>query len=399
MAPKKKVVLWCSKPPYPARDGGTRAIQSTLKSLQSLDLDLWVVCLSTYKHPFLPEKWPKEIDQERLLILPVNTKVTWWMGFNMLWSKSPFQLWRFGRTPKSQKAKAQAFLDSVSPDLVIWEGLPASWWREHMQIDATVREVYRSHNVEHKIYEALWLREKNPLKKSLLQKENRRLSQYEERLWKSVDEVWSISEADHRSISLHKAVKCTYWPTPYYGHFSQVSLSEPMRFFHLGAMDWKPNRAGVEWLVKEVWPLVIKVIPDATLHLAGKAFPKNVDWDKQPGIFCHGELDEIEPFIAQMDVLTVPLWEGSGIRIKVLEALDFGKMVLSTPVGLEGLAEGLKSTIPSSSDPAEFAEIMLKLYQNPEEREHLAKLQQKAYWDNYSPKKLIDALKIMLHTH
>jgi glycosyltransferase involved in cell wall biosynthesis len=399
MAPKKKVVLWCSKPPYPAQDGGSRAIQSTLKSLQRLDLELWVVCLSTYKHPFLPEKWTKEMDQERLLIVPVQTKVHWWMGFKMLWSTSPFQLWRFGRTPKKQKAKARAFWDAISPDLVIWDGLPATWWRKILKIEPQVKEIYRSHNVEHKVYEALWQRKKNPLKKALLLKENRRLCAYEEQLWKSVDEVWSISELDHQVISRHKGVKSTYWPTPYYGQFSKVSLGEPIRFFHLGAMDWKPNRAGVEWLVKEVWPLVIKVIPDATLHLAGKAFPKDVDWGKQPGISCYGELDEIGPFISQMDVLIVPVWEGSGIRIKILEALDFGKFVLSTPVGLEGLSEELKATIPSTNKPEEFAQLMLRLYQNPKEREHTATLQQKAYWDNYSPEKLMNALKIMLHAH
>ncbi len=399
MAAKKKVVLWCSKPPYPASDGGTRAMQSTLKSLQSIDLELWVICLSTHKHPFSPDKWPKEIDQERLLMVPVNTKVKWWMVFHLLFGQNPFQLWRFGRTSPHQKIKVQAFWDAIAPDLVIWDGLPATWWRGMVKMGAEVREIYRSHNIEHKVYGALWQRKKNPITKAILLKENRRLGNYEEDLWKGVHEVWSISAVDHREIAWHKGVKSTYWPTAYYGQFSKVSIGDPIRFFHIGAMDWKPNRVGVEWLINEVWPLVIKTIPDATLHLAGKSFPKEVDWSERTGISCYGELDEIGPFISQMDVLIVPILEGSGVRIKVLEALDFGKLVLSTPVGLEGLAEDLKATIPNTRDPIELAELMIRWYLNPTQRAQTAKLQQAAYWENYSPEKLINALKIMLDAY
>jgi polysaccharide biosynthesis protein PslH len=365
MAPKKKVVLWCSKPPYPAHDGGTRAIQSTLKSLRSLDLELWVVCLSTYKHPFVPEKWPRDMQPDRLLVLPVNTKIYWWMIFKLFSSKYPLQLWRFGRTKRHQQKKAQAFFDTISPDLVVWDGLPAAWWRGQIKVAPFVKEVYRSHNLEYKVYKALWERTKNRLKKHLLLKENRRLRQFEEQLWKSVDEVWSISEVDRNEIALNKGVKCTYWP----------------------------NRLGIEWLLKEVWPLVVGAIPEATLHLAGKAFPKDVDWDQQPGIYCHGELEDIAPFVAQMDVLVVPIWEGSGIRIKILEALDYGKLVLSTSVGLEGLAKDLRNSIPESKNANDMAATMQKVFQNREERMALASAQQKAYWDNYSPEKLIGRLK------
>src|SRR4029077_15027073 len=53
-------------------------------------------------------------------------------------------------------------------------------------------------------------------------------------------------------------------------------VEEPMEFslFHIGAMDWLPNTAGLKWFIKEVWSKVNATHPQIKLYLAGNKMPK-----------------------------------------------------------------------------------------------------------------------------
>src|SRR6202042_2685227 len=55
------------------------------------------------------------------------------------------------------------------------------------------------------------------------------------------------------------------------------------------------------------------------------------------GITYHGRVDDIEPFYADAHAVVVPMFEGSGTRLKVIEASFLGRPVISTAVGVEGL--------------------------------------------------------------
>ena len=73
-------------------------------------------------------------------------------------------------------------------------------------------------------------------------------------------------------------------------------------------------------------------------------------------ICVHGEIEDTADFIDNGIFMVVPLKFGSGIRVKILEALSLGRMVLSTPIGREGIAE--TSGIVEFTDKKDILEIL-----------------------------------------
>ena len=96
----------------------------------------------------------------------------------------------------------------------------------------------------------------------------------------------------------------------------------PIRALHLGAMDWAPNHQGVTWFVQDVWPLVRQALPQAQVVLAGRNMGPEWRSDETAGIQVLGEVDDAAATYDTASVVVVPLQAGSGMRIKIAEALS-----------------------------------------------------------------------------
>ena len=97
------------------------------------------------------------------------------------------------------------------------------------------------------------------------------------------------------------------------------------------------NLDGLQWFLAEVWPRVLASHPDAEFDVVGtvgRAVPSNT-----PRVRVHGPLDELEGVYARATVCLVPLRFGTGLKIKLIEAMSHGRAVVSTPSGAEGFPE------------------------------------------------------------
>jgi len=112
-----------------------------------------------------------------------------------------------------------------------------------------------------------------------------------------------------------------------------------MSIFHIGSMDWAPNLNGLQWFIRNVWPLLHKSFPKLRFHIAGRN-PGTKFSFTGTNIIDHGEVSNAYEFMLKHYILVVPLFESSGIRIKILEAMALGKTVVSTSQG----AKGIKAT-------------------------------------------------------
>lgn len=90
----------------------------------------------------------------------------------------------------------------------------------------------------------------------------------------------------------------------------------------VGALWYGPNRDGVEWMVRRVWPRVRTRCPDATLRLVGAASEEvRSRWSRSKGVEAPGFVDDLSAEYRNAAFTVAPLWYGAGTSIKILESL------------------------------------------------------------------------------
>jgi glycosyltransferase involved in cell wall biosynthesis len=106
----------------------------------------------------------------------------------------------------------------------------------------------------------------------------------------------------------------------------------------LGGFRHPPNVDAACWLAGEILPLVRTRRPDVHLSIVGADPPRAVRALASDRVTVTGFVPDVEPFLARAAVVVAPLRTGSGMRVKLLQALAHGKAVVTTPLGAEGLA-------------------------------------------------------------
>jgi polysaccharide biosynthesis protein PslH len=122
-----------------------------------------------------------------------------------------------------------------------------------------------------------------------------------------------------------------------------------------------PNVEGALWLAREVWPLVRQQRPGARLTLAGRAPPSTIQSLAAPDIRVPGDLDDLRPLYARSSLVAAPIFWGTGVRIKLLEALACGMPVVTTALAAEGIDLHQGTSALFAEQPAEFAAAIARL--------------------------------------
>lgn len=140
----------------------------------------------------------------------------------------------------------------------------------------------------------------------------------------------------------------------------------PGTILFLGSFRHLPNQEALNWLVRRVLPLVLKKMPEARLIVVGSDPPPRHSLpDLGESIELRGFVDDVREPLSECAVFVCPILSGSGMRVKLLEAFAAGIPVVSTRVGAEGLAEEDGEFCALSDDPADFAERVVQLMQDP----------------------------------
>jgi sugar transferase (PEP-CTERM/EpsH1 system associated) len=206
----------------------------------------------------------------------------------------------------------------------------------------------------------------------------RRLARFEREVCRQADTVLAVSEADAEALrrlveGLQPVVVPNGVDTERYhpGLPDSLPLEHPALLF-TGKMDFRPNSDAVLWFHRHVWPLVRARAPQAHLYIVGKNPPARFKplWD-DPGVTVSGYVPDILPYFGSADVYIVPLRIGGGTRLKVLEAMAAGLPLVSTTLGVEGIALSPGQHALLADTPQDFAEAILSLLADPERRRTL----------------------------
>ena len=140
------------------------------------------------------------------------------------------------------------------------------------------------------------------------------------------------------------------------------ALPDRPALLFLGRLHSEANTAAAEHLIQAIWPKVLAALPDAELLVAGARPDLLESYAKKPrGVTFTGFVDDLEKLYGEVMVVCCPILQGSGTRVKILEAAAYGKPVVSTTVGAEGIELKDGEEILLRDDPDSFAEACVRL--------------------------------------
>lgn len=357
---KIKVLILSNKLPYPSDDGSSIAMARLLEALAMKELDLYYYAINTDKHFKNVEESVVHQSNVTFEAFEWNTSPKPSTAFGNLATSLPYHVSRFYIPTLLKCLKA---FDTNSFHTVILEGaFMGMYVSEAKRIGQ--QTILRAHNVEHEIWQRLAENEKNSLKRWYLKLQSRRLQRFESQLSQAVDQIWCISEKDQEWFE-------TLTPAAFFIPTAVLpkpgpSKIQPLRCHHLGALDWAPSIQGLQWFMTEIWPQVLKRVPQAEFHIAGNNPPKNFQFPEDQNIFFHGRVEDATVFTHDYGISVIPLLAGSGMRIKILENCAAAVPSISTAIGAEGIYTKDSTEAIIVESVAEFVEALVELVHQPE---------------------------------
>ncbi len=152
----------------------------------------------------------------------------------------------------------------------------------------------------------------------------------------------------------------------------QQMLTVDSTILFIGSYTYRPNIEAVEFLIEEIWPKVHKEIPTAKLIIAG-ANPERIRGYGvgNNGIEFPGFVEDLEELYGKAKIVCAPILTGAGTRVKIIEAAAYGKPIVSTSLGAEGLDMRDGQELMLRNDAESFAEACLQLLKDISLCEHL----------------------------
>ncbi len=130
-----------------------------------------------------------------------------------------------------------------------------------------------------------------------------------------------------------------------------------------GSMSYLPNDEGALWFARHVWPLLQQVVPKIRWLIIGKDPSDKVQALANDYITVTGRVDDVRTYIEQSRLSIVPLLAGGGTRLKILEAMSMGRVVISTTVGAEGITAS--DGLVLADTPQQMADAIAKMLKSP----------------------------------
>ncbi len=355
-----KILQVCSKVPYPAKDGGSIAMNMLTEGLIACDNQVTVLSMRTPKNHIqdkdIDAQYRKKTSYQSVF---VDTTIRPFSAFLNLFSGESYNITRF--YSKAFETKLKELLHRENFDIVQLETLWVTPYVETIKKNSRAKIVFRSHNVEYLIWERLAQITKNPLKKIYLSLLAKRLKDYETGMLNKYEGIACITELDLLQFKKLGCIKPLVH-IPFGVHLADYIPVQPDHaypsVFHIGAMDWMPNEEAIKWLLKNIWPQIHFKYPNLNLYLAGRNMPGWLTDLKMKNVVVVGEVKDSLDFINTHSIMLVPLQSGGGMRIKIIESMALSKTVISTSIGAEGILCEDKVNVLIANSEKEFVEAI-----------------------------------------
>lgn len=358
-----KILLLFNRWAFPSNDGGSVAMSQLAKGLHQLGHEVSIFSLNPSRGYIDPAKINQKEIFFKYQLVPIQTDLAYIPAAMALLKNKSYHASRFDDAA-AKDALAQ-WLKIETFDFVIADSIYMSWYIPVVRTYSKAKIVLRLHNVEHEIWKGVAADETNWLKKFYIKILAQQIKKFEHEKVSWADGLITLSQNDLNyfepsQLKIPTLVSYTGIEFSLLKKYMLQQVSEHT-VFHMAAMDWKPNILAIRWFLNEVWPRIFKVNSQAQFHLAGKRMPddlKNLVLQQYTNV---GFVEDAYAFMATKKIMVVPLFAGSGIRIKIIEAMAMGKAIVATTKAIQGLDVQHGKQVMIADTAEDFASAVLKL--------------------------------------
>ncbi|MDR0790773.1 MAG: glycosyltransferase family 4 protein [Bacteroidales bacterium] len=381
-----KILQICYKPPFPPADGGAMGMNGVTEGLINTGNSVKVLTFYSDKHPFHLDDLPKHyIEQTNIEAIFVDLGVKLLPAFECWITGESYHVKRFVSKDMAKKIKT-VLQQETDFDVVQMESIFLSPYVDVVRKYSKARLVLHAPNVEHLIWQRIAKTTKNIFKKHYLKHLALTLRAYELENINRYDAIYPATTADAEYFKNNGCRRpCIAVPVglPQPDIVSNV-LPLANTLFHIGSMNYVPNLQAIEWFLQSVWQDVLSLTPNAKLYLAGRDMPPWLLDYKAPNVEIVGEVADSTLFMQRHSVMVVPLLSGSGVRIKIIEAMSLGKCVIATAVAAEGIPYSNNENIIIANTAEEFAKAVAKCFSDKEFCDNIGINAAKLVAENYN---------------
>lgn len=225
--------------------------------------------------------------------------------------------------------------------------------------------ILHEHNCEYLIWKRYANIERSVLKKVALLNQAYRIKKYEQEICRKATIILAAPNDTDELVKIG-ADKTKFLETYHLG--DDNLLNEPALDFnktekallYIGTLSWEANIDGLVWFCNEIWQSVKQQHPDIKLYIVGKKPDVRLKEiaDKDNQIILTGFVEKVEPYFQKSRIFITPLRFGSGIKVKVVNALYRGIPCVTTSIGTEGLKVKDGEDIFIKDNAAEYADAI-----------------------------------------
>lgn len=371
-----RILQVTNKVPYPVKDGGAIACMNLARGFSHLGHEVTILAMNTVKHNITLNEIPesiKELAKFKLVRVPARISPVTAL-LNLLFSKKPYNAVRF--ISRTFARELQRVLLENDFDIIQLEGLYVCPYIPVIRANSKAKIVYRAHNIEHEIWSRTAIMAKG-LERRYLRNLSKRIKSFEVAILNKYDLLVPITGRDGEILNKLGNLKPV--------HVSQTGIDSSLlipnsknlehpTLFHIGSLEWTPNQEGLIWFFENCWNEILKKYPDLKFYVAGRNAPA---WFQKklnlPNVVFEGEVTDAYEFINSKSIMVVPLFSGSGMRIKIIEGMALGKPIVTTPVGTEGISTTSDKNIVITRGVLGFVDSISKLIEDDEYFETISK--------------------------
>ncbi|MBI5123436.1 glycosyltransferase family 4 protein [Candidatus Roizmanbacteria bacterium] len=215
--------------------------------------------------------------------------------------------------------------------------------------------VLAEHNIEYKVYEK-FVKKSLIIGRPLLYLDILKLKRTEKAYWKKATKLIAVSEIEASLMGRKVDVIPNGVEIDKFKMKKIVKQKENKKVLFIGDFKWIQNKDSVVYIIKNIWPKVVKNNPNAILWIVGKKIPESVKSLKDDSIiFDENAPNETEKIFQEADILLTPIRVGGGTNFKILESMSCGTPVITTKLGNEGIKAIDNEEIIICDKPEEFS--------------------------------------------